>query len=52
MGVDASGLPSALKMSDLQAGSSTVLEVLERRVDVPDEALPLELFTREGLKDP
>jgi len=49
--VGESGLPSKLKMTDMGAGSSTVMEVLEQQVDVPEEALPLSLFTREALKN-
>jgi len=50
LSVGDNGLPSALKMTDLGGGTSTVMEVLSQEVDVPEEALPLTLFTKEGLK--
>jgi hypothetical protein len=49
---DQGGRPmlTRLEMRDLVKGSKTVMEVLEVRLDVPDEELPDALFSSEGLK--
>jgi hypothetical protein len=52
LSVDAEGLPATLKMSDLSKGTSTLLEVLEQRLDVPAEEVPLDWFTAEALLQP
>jgi len=50
--VDSEGLPRVLQMRDLKRGSSTRMEIRERRLEVPSEELPLSLFTRDGLREP